>query len=294
VLAGCGFEDTSTADACVQGMIVGCDCSGGGAGTRTCGAEGAFGECDCSVRGPSDPANPTGNPDPGSTGQPGVTPPGNAGNGSAQGGDGGDGPGGDAGSGAAGSMAAAGTNGGGGSSGDTGGTGVSGQGGSAGEAGQGGNAGSTGEAGSAPVICEPGQLGCKLMNDVHVITRCNDAGTELSIDPCGAFEYCADATCHTQVCAPHFFACSENELLECDALGSGFIVLDTCTNRERCDASVGECVPSCSPEPCSCEGSAEPCCVDNGACGCEVLPGFCAQLGGGGGSGGGLERCSCD
>ncbi len=72
-----------------------------------------------------------------------------------------------------------------------------------------------------PVICDPFTFYCQ-NNSVYFCNSSNGVSSTLS-DACAANEYCENATCKLQLCAPGSPVCNGDLLTSCNAQGSGYL-----------------------------------------------------------------------
>jgi hypothetical protein len=144
--------------------------------------------------------------------------------------------------------------------------------------------------------CEPGLATCNATNTAVIV--CNATGSEQTTTACGTNEYCSAGRCLERVCTPGARSCRSGNVHVCNALGSGFTLIETCNygsvdTSEDCGAQGKTC--SVSAQACvggdtsTCRTDAE--CValagsdpeaDKARCdsrvGC-VIPGLCGSAG---------------
>jgi cysteine-rich repeat protein len=98
-----------------------------------------------------------------------------------------------------------------------------------------------------PQVCEPDSLRCN--PDAEAIEQCEiDGSRYLNPTPCGAREYCQEATCTAWECTPGSAVCDGDFTVEtCDARGAGTSTA-RCPSGQYCNDSGA--VATCAPQVC--------------------------------------------
>ncbi|MFW5741221.1 MAG: hypothetical protein ACOC1F_12725, partial [Myxococcota bacterium] len=97
---------------------------------------------------------------------------------------------------------------------------------------------------------------------------CADDGlsVESSVDCASSGKNCFAGACSDQVCDPSLKYCEGDEVRQCNAQGSSYSVVDTCTSSEYCDAASASCkAMMCSPGAPVCNGDIATTCNAQGS-----------------------------
>ena len=89
-------------------------------------------------------------------------------------------------------------------------------------------------------VCTPSSVTCL---DADTVQSCNANGSAATATDCSSTQYCEAGQCRNRICTPGARQCNGATVQECNALGSAFVTIQTCTGA--CTAGVCENVPRC-------------------------------------------------